>query len=168
MRDSVRRGQTAKRLPNSTLEYVLEGLLPYTEANIKLTFKPGLFFDDLEKISRAGRRTIRNAYYRAQRAGLVELDGQGIPRLTDKGQRRARPFVAQRLSRQARLMVIFDIPEEEAWKRKRLRAVLRELRFEPIQKSVWISQYDHRKLIAAEVKQYGLDKYVQIYEASKL
>lgn len=161
-------GKPNHKLPKSALEYVLKGLIPYTEANIKLTFKPALFFNDLAKISRAKRPAIKNAYYRAQRQGLVAFDDTGIPRLTLEGQRRAQPFVAAQLGNEAQLMVMFDIPEDVAWKRRRLRSLLHELGFEQVQKSIWRSQYDYREILAAEIKQYDLQAYVLVYEGVQL
>jgi CRISPR-associated endonuclease Cas2 len=157
-----------KQLPKSSLEYVLLALVPYTEPNLKLVFLPSRFFDDLEKISRAKRRTLQDAYYRAQREGLVNNDGKSSPSLTGKGQRRVAKFNARHLGKEARLMVIFDIPEREAWKRRRLRALLRELKFQQIQKSVWASEYDYRKELQLEVTDTGLANFVQIYEAVRI
>jgi FPC/CPF motif-containing protein YcgG len=157
-----------KQLPKSSLEYVLRGLIPYTDANLKLTFRPYLFFRDLDKIAYAKKRSLQNAYYKALRDGLIEMDDENVPRLTKKGWRKVRPYSPKELGKNARLMVIFDIPEQEAWKRKHLWRLLRELKFQQIQKSVWASPYDHRELLAAEVKQYGLEEYVQVYEALRV
>ena len=45
-------------------------------------------------------------------------------------------------------MVIFDIPERRRGVRERLRRLMRECGFLPIQKSVWLSPYDCEELIA--------------------
>jgi CRISPR-associated endonuclease Cas2 len=156
------------KLPKTTLEYLLLALVPYTEPNLKLAFRPSMFFNDLEKIARINKRTLQSAYTRAQKAGLIEFDEQRIPRLTTKGARRVQRFSAKHLGKHARLMVIFDIPEDESWKRQRLRRLLRELDFQQIQKSVWASEYDHRELLLAEVKEYRLESYIQIYESARI
>lgn len=162
------RDSRTPELPDSALIYILEGLIPYTAANLKLAFKPNLFFNDLEKISRKKRQTLRNAYYKAQKQGLIGLDHEAIPRLTAKGRKRITPYVPKHHSKGACLMVAFDIPEAERWKRRRLRLLLKELSFTQVQKSLWVSSYDHRDYLAAEIKQYGLEKFVAIYEATRL
>jgi len=48
----MKRSRSTKVLPNTALAYVLESLIPYSDANIKLAFKPHLFFNDLENIAR--------------------------------------------------------------------------------------------------------------------
>lgn len=156
------------QLPKTSLAYVLQALVPYSKANLKLSFKPKQFFSDLEKISNTRRRSLQSAYYRAQKAGLIELDAQKIPRLTATGQLKAKRYQAKHLNNNARLLVIFDIPEEEGWKRQRLRRLLRELKFKPIQKSVWESETDHRDILLAEVKQYDLQNHLRLYEAVDL
>lgn len=144
-------------------------IVPFTESNIKLSFKPNLFFNDLEKLDfiKAKRKTIEAQYYRAIKRGLIEFDAQKIPRLTEKGSNKVELFTAKRL-KNAKLLVVFDIPEIERSKRNHLRALLRELSFKQVQKSVWITDYDHRKYLRSEIKQHNLEKYVQIYEALKI
>jgi DNA-binding transcriptional regulator PaaX len=155
-------------LPDRALMYILQGLIPYTEANIKLTFKPNLFFNDLEKIAKRRKQTLRNAYYKAQKSGYIERGADGTPHLTAKGLKRLKRYRPERLDTSARLLVVFDIPEEEAWKRQRLRRLLRELRFVQLQKSVWESEFDHRDLLLAETRQYNLEQHVRIFEAACL
>ncbi|HSX36727.1 MAG TPA: hypothetical protein VLG13_01225 [Patescibacteria group bacterium] len=158
----------AKELPKTALEYVLRGLIPYTEANIKLAFKPNLFFNDLAKISRSRDATLRTAYNRGRKRGLIELDELGIPKLTARGFHHVQHFEAKHLGLSARLMVIFDIPENESWKRQHLRRLLRELKFKQIQKSVWASEYDYREVLQEEIETLKLQKCVQTYEALRL
>ncbi len=149
--------------------YLLGALVPYTEPNLKLSFQPSAFFDDLEKISRlkASRASLRTAYHRAIKKGLIELDGHGLPRLSAKGQRKIKPFHAKKL-KGAKLMVVFDIPEIDRLKRNRLRLLLRELSFQQVQKSVWMSENDHREYLKAEIKEYKLEKYVEVLEARSI
>lgn len=154
---------------DTALIYILKGLLvPYSDANIKLSFKPNLFFNDLERISNNKKQTIRNAYYKAIKHGLIEIGSDEVPRLTDKGRRKIKPYKPKYLGKAAKLIVIFDIPETEGYKRRHLRLLLRELSFEQIQKSVWGSSYDHRKYLKAEILEYGLDSYVEVYESRKI
>lgn len=153
------------KLPESSLRYVLEGLVPYTEANLKLAFKPHAFFNDLERISQRKRRTLQNAYYKAQKDGLLVMDAAGVPRLTDKGRAKIAPYKPRALGKQARLVVIFDVPEIDRWKRRHLRLLLRELSFRQVQKSVWESKYDYRDYLKSEIIHLGLQEAIIVYEA---
>lgn len=158
-----------KRLPESSTIYVLKALmLPYSGPNVKLVYRPEQFFNDLEKISKAKKRNLKTAFQRAIRNGLVNIGEDGIPRLTDKGWRKVKPLTAEHLARDVSLIVIFDIPEAERWKRSHLRSLLTELKFKQVQKSVWQSAYDHRELLREEVRAHGLRGYVKIYEAADL
>ncbi|MBW3569421.1 CRISPR-associated endonuclease Cas2 [Candidatus Parcubacteria bacterium] len=157
------------KLPDSALVYILKGLaVPLSEANVKLSFKPGLFFNDLEKISAKKRQSLKNSYYKAIKSKLIELDDQGFPRLTSKGRKKFQLYEPKKLSNSAKLMVVFDIPEDERHKRRHLRTLLKELYFNKIQQSVWVSSYDCKDYLAAEIKNYNLQKYVFVYEADQL
>lgn len=157
------------KLPDSALVYILKGLaLSLSEANVKLSFKPGLFFDDLEKVSTKKRLSLKNSYYKAIKNNLIELDVQGFPRLTNKGRKKLQLYEPKKLSNSAQLMVVFDIPEDERYKRRHLRTLLRELSFNKVQQSVWVSDYDCKDYLAAEIKNYHLQKYVVIYEVDRL
>ena len=150
------------------LKYILQGIfVPYSGANLKLSFKPTLFFNDLEKISRKKRKSLRNAYYSAIKDGYVKLDKQNHPCLTKQGSLKLEFYNPKKLPNSI-LMVIFDIPEEERRKRRHLRVILRELKFNKIQQSVWGSKYDSRRYLASELKKLKLEKYVAIYESDRL
>jgi phenylacetic acid degradation operon negative regulatory protein len=148
--------------------YLLEGFIPYTEANIKLAYKPHAFFNELERKSGQKERTLRSAYYRAVKKGFVVIDVDGIPRLTEKGRLRINRYKPKRLGKDAFLLVSFDIPEEERKKRDHFRALLHELEFTKIQQSVWYSQNDHRELLSAEITEHNLQYYVKVYEATRV
>ncbi|MBW3568628.1 CRISPR-associated endonuclease Cas2 [Candidatus Parcubacteria bacterium] len=154
----------------SPLHYILAGLIPYTEANVKLTFKPNQFFNDLEKLDRIkiNKKAIRSTYYRAVKNGLIEFSANGKnPRLTNKGQSKLMPFSPEKLENSS-LMVIFDIPEKDRSKRRQLRILLRELAFSQVQKSVWISTFDSREYLKSEIKQNKLENFVQVFEAHRI
>lgn len=150
----------------STTHYVLSALIPYTESNLKLSFKPSVFFNDLEKLDqiKAQKNSVRTAYYRAVKQQLIELDNQGVPYLTEKGLRKVKPYKPRKL-KGSLLMVIFDIPETERYKRQRLRLLLKELSFQKRQQSVWVSDKDHRQYLKAEIAEHGLKDYVEVFEA---
>ena len=131
--------------PRSALRYTLEALVPYTDANSKLA-KPHLFFNELEKIDAErhySRATLKRAYYEAKRKGYIISD-DGQPRLSSMAQQKLRPFQPAKRT-DSYLMVVFDIPENERWKRRWFRLLLVEMKFEQIQKSVWVSKYESPK-----------------------
>ena len=150
----------------TTIRYILAALVPYTESNLKLAFKPSLFFADLEKISKRNNQTIKNAYYGLIHEGYISNDGE-VPTLTAKGVKKLQPYKAERLDG-AELFVMFDIPEKMKARRQYLRLLLKELGFRQIQKSVWASAYDHREYLLSEIRQQGLQKYALVYEARRI
>lgn len=151
----------------SATHYVLSSLMPYTESNLKLTFQPHTFFKDLDKFQRINHKAARTAFTRVIEQGLVEINDDGSVRMTAKGRRKLAPYYSKKLAG-AQLMVTFDIPEGERRKRNHLRTLLRELSFLQVQKSVWISDFDHRSLIKAEVDELRLHDYVQVFESRRL
>jgi DNA-binding transcriptional regulator PaaX len=159
--------------PDSTTRYVLLGLLPYTDTNSKLSYKPNIFFNELEKLSkaRAGRHisssTIRTTYYRAQKQNYISIDESGSPHITSVGHRRLTPYVPKKL-KGAKLLVTFDIPENQRYKRSQLRLVLVELNFHQIQQSVWISDYDGTEILKQEIDFLNIENDVVIYEAREI
>lgn len=152
----------------SAIGYVLSALMPYTEANLRLTFKPHTFFNELEKISKLKDKTLRSAYYRAQEQGYLTVDARNRPVPTKKGEQYVRRFNPKRLGDNAFLMVMFDIPEGESWKRQHLRRTLQDLHFQQIQKSVWATEYDYRAVLKEEIDDLGMQPYVEIFEAARL
>ena len=163
-------GKDAKRTYRSTTHYILSGLVPYTEANIKLAFKPSAFFNDLERLDQEKRRagTLRVSYYRAVKQGLVCVDDVGMPQLTKAGLQQLRRYEPRKLKGAASVLVVFDIPEEERRLRSRLRALLRELRFTQIQQSVWRSEYDVVDYLVEGLRQDGLSEYVEVHESIRI
>ena len=152
---------------NATSKYVLKALVPYSRENLMLSFHPRKFFREMEKEHNIKANAARSSYYRAIERGLIEIDNFGIPRLTDKGRLKIAKFDATKL-KDSHLMIIFDIPESERWKRRHLRALLRELSFLQVQKSVWVSEYDAIDYLKMEIEELGLEKYLQLFEAKKI
>ena len=151
----------------SALVYVLIALIPYSKPNLLLSYKPGLFYQELERISRYKEKTLKAAYERAQQQGLIERQ-ENLVRLTAKGRRKIAPFVAENLGGSAYPMVIFDIPEDKINTRRKFRSVLIEWNFRQIQKSVWMTGKDLRDEVVEVVKEMNLGEYVQIYESARL
>ncbi len=148
--------------------YVLKGLVPYTQENIKLSFKPSLFFKDLERISGKKPSSLKNAYYSAKQDGLIRFDDNGNPYLSEQAQQKISPLQSKKLGSGAHLMVIFDIPEAERYKRRQFRRLLQALSFTQIQKSVWESPEDHKNIIHEAISDMKLADYVVMYEALKI
>jgi CRISPR/Cas system-associated endoribonuclease Cas2 len=128
-----------------------------------------MFFDDLEKLDqiKSRKKAYRSAYYRAIRSKLIEINDAGIPVLTQKGRRKIKPYKSSMI-KGASLLVIFDIPESESFKRRRFRLLLKELKFYQVQKSVWQSSYDHRDHLRAEIADMNLEEYVKVYESAQV
>ncbi len=160
-----------KLQPDSALKYLLEALIPYTNANLKLAFMPNLFFNDLENIAKTRKfnsGTYKNVYYKALKDGFIELNDGHQPRLTKQGTQLLHTFKPKKLARGACLMVVFDIPEAKRAKRSYLRRVLYELKFVQIQKSVWVSKYDSKDYLVEEIKHHKLEAHVLLYEAAQI
>jgi phenylacetic acid degradation operon negative regulatory protein len=155
------------RKPKSATYYVLSALIPYTEANLKLTFLPHRFFQDLDRISVHNRTANRTAYYRARQQGLIRIDNQNNVIITSKGKRKLAPYSSDKLVG-SNIMVIFDVPEHERIKRNRLRQLLKDLQFKQVQKSVWMTNMDFRDVLTQEIERLDLREYVEVYEARKL
>ena len=130
-----------------------------------LAFKPNLFFNELEKISRYKRQTLEKALAEAQRQKLAEKH-QNIIRLTGAGKNKLAPFVAKKLPASARLMVIFDIPEDKAKVRTRFRRTLRVWHFEQVQESVWVTEYNHRKSVKDLAAELEINQHIMLFECA--
>lgn len=146
---------------------VLLALVPYTRQNLQLVFAPNQFFNELEKTSDYSAQSIRQAYYRAKRDKLISTS-DGKVTLSTEAIRRVRPFTARKLLGGVRLMVIFDIPEQNAHVRREFRALLRELKFEQIQQSVWTSDMDHAVTLRDFVNENDANDWVKLYESAPL
>lgn len=152
----------------SVLASVLLALIPYTRENMMLTFSPNRFFNELEKVSGHSEPALRVAFNRAQRNKVFSIDRKNRVMLSVKARQIVQPFVAEQLVGNAELMVIFDIPEEYAGKRRQFRTVLKLLEFDQIQQSVWCTTYDHRSVIFDTIVDLELGDYVQLYEAARI
>ncbi|OGL26464.1 hypothetical protein A3E49_00910 [Candidatus Saccharibacteria bacterium RIFCSPHIGHO2_12_FULL_49_19] len=153
----------------SALVFVLKAFIPYSEANVMLAFKPNKFFNELEKISRYKRATLEAAMREAQRQKMIKLQeirDERIIRLTARGRRTVRPFVAKKLPGDTRLMVSFDIPEDMAVQRAKFRRVLKDWHFKQAQKSVWLTSYDHKQSVKELIGELDIANFVQLYECA--
>jgi DNA-binding transcriptional regulator PaaX len=153
-------------MKHPALIYVLRGLFPPTRENLLLSFKPGLFFAELSRVSGYKQQTLQQSFYRARRRGLISEDA--IPKLTAIGQRKLQPYIAQKLGNHARLLLVYDIPEHMESERRALKRLLHNLDFELLQQSVWATDFDHRDTIRSTVKELDIAGCVQIFESVRL
>jgi CRISPR-associated endonuclease Cas2 len=156
-----------QRKKHSAIIFVLKSMIPYSQENIMLGFKPNQFFNELEKSSGHKQATLKNAYWRAQQQGYIDSSGRQ-PKLSAKGLEEVKPFLAKHLGKQARLLVIFDVPEDKRAARNQLRAQLSYWEFEQIQKSVWATDMDYKLLLVETVSDLQLGGCVEIYESVRL
>ena len=154
--------------PKSATDFILRGLfLPFSRQNLLLSFKPSQFFYELSRVSGYPEKTLRDTMSRATRDGYIVM-GDTIPQLTAKGLKKVQPFVAEKLPENGQLLVVFDIPEERKMMRHEFRRLLKRLDFQYVQQSVWMSDLDHRKVLAEAVKKLELKDCVKVYEAAPI
>jgi len=151
----------------SALTQILLALVPYTRQNLLLTFRPNLFFNELEKTSGQSASTLRVAFSRAKENKLFVIDNDRVS-LSLKGRQITQPFIAKKLAGGGQLMVIFDIPEDSADLRRKFRLLLIQLQFKQVQQSVWMSDKDYCAILADSIKDLGLQDWVQLYEAARI
>lgn len=152
---------------NPTLSYVLESLIPFTEANMNLAFRPHAFFNELDRRGKISSHSARNAYYRAKSNGLIIFDGKELV-LSARAWHIIGKHTPATLPPDQCLMVIFDIPEEYRQKRRQLRSLLRELRFRQEQRSVWTSANDHREIVLRLINELQITQYTKVFLGQKL
>ena len=146
----------------SALSYVIEGLVPYTRANLQLIFKPGAFFRELESRSNTKATQLQRAYYRARKQGVILYkDGEFI--IDPIYLAKARLDHAKPLPYSQTMLVIYDIPEQYATRRRQLRDLLRQLDFIQIQKSVWQTDIDLLEPVLGVIDRLKLTPYVVVF-----
>jgi CRISPR-associated endonuclease Cas2 len=151
----------------TVVEELLLSLIPYSKQSYNLAFNPHAFFNELDRLSKHSRNSIEIAYCRAKKNKLISINNDKIE-ISLKGMQIIQPFIAKKLSNDAKLMIIFDIPEDLAGKRQRLRNLLKKLNFEQIQLSVWLTNMDHRKIVLESIIELEIEQYVQLYEADRI
>lgn len=147
----------------TTTKYLLESLIPIK----KTAQQRSELIRAVADANGISVQSLHNSFSRAIRKGLIKINDDGSPELTQKGHHVVAPFIAPTL-RNSVLMIIFDIPEADRRKRDHLRTLLKELSFTQVQKSVWVTKYDHREYIKAEISALHLEKDVQLLEAKSL
>ena len=148
-----------------TLE-ILRALVPYSNQSFKLAFKPRLFFNDLENITKAKRSTLRSTYSRAINKGYIVLQDE-CPTLSAVGKSKFPENFRPPLLKDW-LIVAFDIPESQRHKRYELRKQLKLREFQQLQKSVWRSNYDYGHEINDLASTLRISNYVSLLYATPL
>lgn len=107
---------------------------------------------------------------RIEKRGLIKIykdDKITIPELTEAGKLEALFIKAQMPDQQAWdgkwRMILFDIPEEAKDQRKKLRRLLKQNGYLPVQKSVYINPYQLNGQAIEYLQETGLDKYIRIF-----
>ena len=152
--------------PNSVIIELLKAMVPYSEQNLKLAFKPKLFFNDLERATFANRDTIKTTFNRALRIGYI-ISQDGNPILSELGRAKIPDCFRPPLLRDW-LIIAFDIPESRRYVRTALRVELKRRGFQQLQKSVWFSKYDYANEMDKIVVALKISCHVKLLYATLL
>lgn len=147
--------------------------MPTLKEEILLLLEEGAYFllnpyIYLRHTSQYSPESIYTTVSRLEKKGLIrkfKREGKKQLKLTNLGKAVLEKHRADARSPQLRWdsrwrLVIFDIPEEIAPLRKYLRVYLRGMGFGKVQRSIWISPYDHRKKIRQFLKKLKLSDFV--------
>jgi len=132
----------------------------------------GFLMRELEKSLRATQSALkrledRGEIKRAERGGrvLFQITQRGKEKINRSG------LILKRKSRDwdgKWYLVSFDIPETQKTSRNLLRKRLLMLGLGKLQRSLWISPYDHTKEVRKIVNHYHLEKYVEVFHSQLL
>ena len=146
------------RRSQSIIGELLKALVPYSEQNFKLAFKPKLFFSDLESCTSAHHNTIKSTFSRAIQKGYITTQN-GKPMLSALGKTKIPAYFRPPLLKDY-LIIAFDIPETRRSLRSKLRRELQRREFKQLQKSVWFSKYDYGMEVAEIVMALKISRNV--------
>ncbi|TSC95223.1 MAG: phenylacetic acid degradation operon negative regulatory protein [Parcubacteria group bacterium Licking1014_1] len=125
------------------------------------------------------KEKIQDAFYNLRKQGDIEIikkNHQIYISLTNKGKKRAKWLQINNLKikrpnkwdKKWRI-VIFDIAQLKRFYREAFRGKLKELDFQPLQKSVWVCPFDCRKEVSLLKNFFGLsDKEARLIIAEKI
>lgn len=156
------------------LEYMLLSFVPFTGANLDLVFDRGKFFREIEAKMDAPKNSVRCTFYRARKKGyLKEVERKGClrPELTRKGKIKIIKHLIKDKEKEwdgLWRVIVFDIPEKKRKERKFLRDNLRILKFIPLQKSVWISPFDHGKELEMVLEELEIKDFIHYFMAKSI
>ena len=151
---------------------------PFFLINIAREIKRNRKYIKKEIIKKLDERKIAKALERLKRNRLIilsEKDGKFQVELTEKGKRvikenqlndmkPEKPVVWDKKWR----VVIFDIPDKKRRARDALREKLQEMKFYPLQKSVWVHPYPCEKEIQFLCEFFEITPYVNIIAADNI
>ncbi len=143
---------------------ILKALVPYSEQNLKLAFKPGLFFRDLEHLTQANRNTLAATMSRAKRVGWV-IERNGVPILSKTGRAKIQEVSKADLL-QGWLLLTYDIPETRRADRDRLASDLKRLNFKRLQKSTWYTNEDYVDALKELITNLKIGQHVCLFLAA--
>lgn len=127
------------------------------------------------------RRMFANLLYRLERDELIATSGRGkskIVQITATGLAKLRLFRRRKVVAAVGItysytgddslkIVIFDIPEQDRWKRSWLRSVLRHLHFRMLQRSVWAGKAKIPREFIHDLQKLHLLPHVEIFAVTK-
>ncbi len=147
----------------SALAYLIGGLIPYTEPNLKLVFKPSQFFRELSQKSGLAESTLKNALVQAKRENLLSQNESrfNFSKETKRLINRFEKLEATPL-RSGYMLVLFDIPQSHDTERRLFVRELKSLRFKQIQKSVWANDHDNRDIVLDIIAELKIGRFVAV------
>lgn len=134
------------------------------------------------------KQVFYNLMYRLREQGLVENEKHGTKTMlsiTQKGKEKIRdlkkyfadnankrqpvmpPTHYPKTKSSASIIISFDVPEKEKYKRAWLRSVLRNLEYKILHESVWIGTNALPKELLNECRRLNMTKYIHIFSVLK-
>jgi len=119
-------------------------------------------------------RQYSRKLYQLKEQGFITKSGPKIPiNITAKGRQYLEKFkkreivvsIPKKWDKRWRL-IIFDIPESMKLSRNSFRHHIKSLRFEQVQKSVWVYPYSCHREVAALCALYEIGPFVSIFEGT--
>ncbi len=112
----------------------------------------------------------RELYY-LKRRGYIKIGQNKSLALTENGLNRIKeilPETKQKLKNKQYVIVIFDIPEKYRKGRDSLRYFLKDIGFEQLQESVWITRYDVSQEIIEYINNCDISPWVNVIITNKI
>ena len=168
------------KIPKFKIGPIMQRVLLLMEGGLVLglTGRPDQYFRVIKKISREwqkiNERALKSAICKLYRSKLIgckeNADGTVSMTLTNDGKKKIirfsldsmeikKPKQWDRLWR----LVVFDIPEKKRHGRRALAEKLKELRFYPVQKSVFIHPFECKDEIDFITEIFNLASYVRFF-----
>lgn len=150
-------------------------LISAFETNQKLSFNLHYFLKHSFSDYNRRQRNYYQAFYYLLRYKFLEkklIQNVESFTITKKGKYKALKYIIKNKPQKkwdGKLrLIIFDIPEEIAYKRQRFRENLQLLGFKYLQKSAWLCPYDIRKELGIIVDYLNIREYVEFMVIEKL